>query len=74
MGSVKKKEKSQSELRWEQYFAMQLTPEQKAEARAELIRTGEEARKNGVYEALLRLRGKVHFTKYDKKKMRRDRD
>lgn len=61
---AKKKAKPEEEeehdpfARWR---AIQLTPEQKAAARAELAKLGEEARRNGVYERVLELVGKVHF-------------
>ena len=46
---------------WEEYRRIQLTPEQKAAARAELKKLGEEAKRNGVYEGLLGLIGKVKW-------------
>jgi hypothetical protein len=50
--------------------AIQLTPEQKAAARAELAKLGEEARRNGVYERIRELRGKVHLDMDDLRKAR----
>jgi len=57
----------------EEYRRAQLTPEQKAAARAELNKLSEEAKRNGVYEGLLSLFGKVHLT-YDMDDLREDRD
>jgi hypothetical protein len=58
---------------WAFYQSLQLTPEQKAEARAELERMGEAAEKAGVYRRLADLFGKVHL-KYDIDELREDRD
>ena len=57
-----KKEKSPSELRWEQYFAMQLTPEQKAEARREAFELGQQAKRDGVYDRLFEIAGTVKWS------------
>ncbi|MEK6373396.1 MAG: hypothetical protein AABO58_11950 [Acidobacteriota bacterium] len=58
---------------WKRYLALQLTPAQKAElqkrAEAEMAR----ARREGGYEKLLELRGKVHL-EYDIEELRKDRD
>jgi len=56
------KEKSRGEDLWEEYRRIQLTPEQKAAARAELEKKIEEARQNGVYERVLGLVGKVKWS------------
>ena len=47
---------------WERWKAVQLTPEEKAEARREMEIELERARASGVYERLLALRGKVKFS------------
>jgi hypothetical protein len=44
---------------WAEYQRMQLTPEEKAAAREELDKLGEEAARNGVYEKLLAHEGKI---------------
>jgi hypothetical protein len=67
-------EKSESEKAWDAYFAIQLTPEQKAEARAELEKRAAEARAAGVYDALLKLEGTVPLGDFDLDELRRDRD
>lgn len=52
---ARKKGKKEEEL-WRRF---ELTPEQKAEGRAELERQVEEARRKGVYEKLLAIAGTV---------------
>lgn len=61
MARAKKKEKEHYEP-WELYRSVQLTPEQKAEARARLEEQVAEARRNGVYERVLGLIGKVKWS------------
>lgn len=56
---------------WELYQSLQLTPEQKAEARAELERKAAVAREAGVYTRLLEAMGKVHL-EYDIDELRED--
>jgi hypothetical protein len=58
---------------WEYYYSIQLTPEQKAEARARLEAQADEAAAHGVYEKLLALCGKVHLN-LDIDELREDRD
>ena len=60
MGKVAKtkKQKTAAEEAWEQYQAIQLTPEQKAELRAELQKKIDAARAAGVYERIAEMRGK----------------
>jgi len=58
---------------WKRYLALQLTPEQKAELRQRAEAEMERARREGVYERLLALRGKVHL-EYDIDELRKDRD
>ena len=60
MARAKKKERT-DEI-WEEYRRIQLTPEQKAAARAEAEKRVEEARRNGVYERALELVGKVKWS------------
>lgn len=55
------KKKSREDDLWEEYFRIQLTPEQKAEARERAAVELERARAAGVFEELLELRGKVKF-------------
>ncbi|MEA2490901.1 MAG: hypothetical protein QOH21_2693 [Acidobacteriota bacterium] len=56
---------------WELYLSLQLTPEQKAEARAEMERKAAVAREEGVFERLLEAMGKVHL-EYDIDELRED--
>ena len=58
---------------WKRYLALQLTPEEKAQMRQRAETVMEQARKEGVYEKLLALRGKVHL-QYDVEELRKDRD
>ena len=58
---------------WQQYLALQLKPEQKAELRKQAEAEMERARREGVYERLLALRGKVHL-EYNIEELREDRD
>lgn len=74
MARVKRGEKIDAEQLWEAYRAIQLTPDQKAAARARLEKAGEEAARNGVYESGLQLIGQVHFDTSDLDDLRRDRD
>lgn len=55
------------------YWSIQLTPEQKAAARAEMEKLAADAARKGVYRKLLALRGKVHLS-YDIDALREDRD
>lgn len=47
---------------WERWKAVQLTPEEKEEARRDMEIELERARASGVYQRLLALRGKVKFS------------
>jgi len=57
----------------EEWKAIQLTPEQKAELRAELQKRVDAAAAAGVYERLWELRGTVNLD-LDLEELRRDRD
>lgn len=70
---AKKKEKSGAEELWEEYQRIQLTPEQKAEARCRLEAQSNDAARNGVWEQFLALEGKVHLD-LDIDELREDRD
>lgn len=61
MAKRKPKEKSEEELIWELYQSLQLTPEQKAAARAEVEKDAEKAARDGVFERMLELQGKVEI-------------
>jgi hypothetical protein len=50
----------------------ELTPEEKAAARAEAEKLGEEAARNGVYEKLLELEGKVPLDPEFYRRLRED--
>jgi hypothetical protein len=58
---------------WARYERMKLTPEQVAEGRAELQRRIDRARADGVYEGLMKWKGKVHWD-IDIDALREDRD
>jgi hypothetical protein len=62
-----------SDERWERYRQDALTPEQVAEGRAELQNDIDRARANGVYEGLMKWKGKVHWD-IDIDALREDRD
>jgi hypothetical protein len=62
-----------SDDRWARYERMKLTPEQVAEARADLQKDIDRARAAGVYEKLLKWEGKVHWD-IDLDELREDRD
>jgi hypothetical protein len=47
---------------WDHYFSIQLTPEQKAAARAEAEKAAAKAAAEGVYEDLLAMIGKVKWS------------
>ena len=59
MGRAKKKEVHDA---WEYYKSIQLTPEQKAEARAEAQKEIDRAARDGVYEEMSKLRGKIKWS------------
>lgn len=61
------------EAPWARYERMKLTPEQVAEARADLQKEIDRARAAGVYEELLKWEGKVHWD-IDIAELREDRD
>lgn len=73
MARAKKKDEPKLPDPWEHYFAMQLTPEQKAEARAEAQKEIDRARREGVYERFLGMVGRVHLD-LDLDELREDRD
>ena len=70
MARAKKEPESDT---WKRYLALQLTPEKKAELRKRSQENIERARREGVYERLIALRGKVHL-EYDIEELREDRD
>jgi hypothetical protein len=47
------------------YKSIQVTPEEREKSRAEMLKRIEEASRNGVYEKIISLRGKVHFDMED---------
>lgn len=59
---------------WKAWLELQLTPEQKAEARARTEAQSEEAARNRVWEQFLELEGKVHLDMDDVREAREDRD
>jgi hypothetical protein len=56
------RKKKAEEDHWARYFAIQLTPEQKAAARAELQERIDQAKADGVYERAAELFGKVKWS------------
>ena len=75
-GAMSKTEKEVEEVTWEpseEWKRIQLTPEQKAELRAELQKRIDAAAAAGVYERLMELQGKVQWD-LDLEELRRDRD
>jgi hypothetical protein len=58
---------------WAYYQSIQLTPEQKAELRARAEERAAEARRNGVYEKILSLVGKVKFDMDDIREVRKSK-
>lgn len=73
MGRAKKIERTRSDELWDEYQAIQLTPEQKAQLRAETAKLGEEARREGVYQKIIALRGKVHLDMDDIREVRKSK-
>lgn len=59
---------------WAYYRSIQLTPEQKAAARKQMEEDAERARREGVYEGILSLIGKVHLDMDDLRRLREDDD
>lgn len=47
---------------WKLYQSIQLTPEEKSAARAELAQIGGQARRDGVYDELKKMIGKVKWS------------
>ena len=66
----KKKEEERSRFDWE---VIQLTPEEKARARAEAEEMGRKAAEAGAYERFAELRGKVRWD-LDLEELRKDRE
>jgi hypothetical protein len=58
---------------WARYDRMKLPPERVAELRVELQRRIDKARAEGVYEGLMKWKGKVHWD-IDIDALREDRD
>jgi outer membrane protein OmpA-like peptidoglycan-associated protein len=73
MAKRKAKPAEEREDLWAYYQSIQRTPEQKAETRKRLEAKCEEAARNGVYERVLALVGKVKFD-LDVDELREDRD
>lgn len=73
MGRKKAQPEEEPFDHWAYYQSIQLTPEQKAEARAQMLEKVEEARRNGVYEKIRSLVGKVHFDMDDIREVRKSK-
>jgi hypothetical protein len=65
--------KTNEEDPWARYERMKLPPARVAELRAELQRRIDKARAEGVYEGLMKWKGKVHWD-IDIDSLREDRD
>lgn len=73
---VRRKKKVEPEIEWEasaEWKAMQLTPEEKAAARAEVQKSIDRARREGVYERLRALVGTLKLEDWPEE-LREDRD
>jgi len=68
-----KKEQIPEDDPFAEWRKIQLTPEQKAQLRAEAEESRRKAAATGVYERLMALRGKVHWD-LDLDELREDRD
>ncbi len=73
MGRKKPKPEEEPFDRGAYWQSIQLTPEQKAAARAELQERVDEASRNGVYEKILSLVGKVHLDMDDIAEVRKSK-
>ena len=71
MGRKKPKQEEEAVDPFERWRKIQLTPEQKAELRARAEERAAEARRNGVYERILSLVGKVHLDMDDIREARK---
>jgi hypothetical protein len=74
--AMSKTEKEVEAIAWEpseEWKRIQLTPEQKAELRAQAAEAGRKAAATGVYENLMELRGKIKWD-LDLDELREDRD
>jgi hypothetical protein len=59
---------------WAEYQRLQLTPEEKTAGRDEALKLGQEAARNGVYQKLLELEGKVPLDWRFYQRLREDED
>lgn len=73
MGRKKARPEEEPFDHWAYWQSIQLTPEQKAVARAEMLKKVEEARRNGVYEQIRALRGTVHLDMDDVAEVRKSK-
>lgn len=73
MGRKKAKTEEEPFDPLERWRSIQLTPEQKATLRAQSEKLGEEARRNGVYQQVIALRGKVHLDMDDIREVRKSK-
>jgi hypothetical protein len=73
MGRKKVKPEEEPFDHFAHWQSIQLTPEQKAALRAQSEKLAEEARRNGVYERILELRGKVHLDMDDLREARKSK-
>lgn len=73
MGRKKIKPEEEPFDHWAYWQSIQLTPEQKAAAREEAQKLVDEAGRNGVYEKVLSLVGKVHLDMDDLREVRKSK-
>jgi hypothetical protein len=62
MGHAKRTEQTRGDELWAEYQSLQLTPQQKAAARAELAKRVEAASRDGVYERAREIAGTVEWS------------
>ncbi|HEU4887483.1 MAG TPA: hypothetical protein VFV49_06330 [Thermoanaerobaculia bacterium] len=62
MGRAKQAERTRSEELWDEYQAIQLTPEQKAAARRRAEERAEQASRDGTYERVREIAGTVKWS------------
>lgn len=62
MAKRKPQEKSRTDELWELYQSLQLTPEEKAAARAELEKAAKKAADEGVYERAREMKGTIQWS------------
>jgi hypothetical protein len=54
--------KSENDLAWSRYFAHQLSESERAEARKRMLADLRQAKEEGVFREIEKLRGKIHWS------------